>query len=48
MADPSALSLYEIRKFMLEKGGRVTNHDLVKHFKPFLTDPVTKGTPNPI
>lgn len=43
MAEPSELSLEKIREFMLQKGGKVTNHDLVKHFKPFLTDPLTKG-----
>lgn len=43
MAAPNELSLKEIRNFMLEKGGKVTNHELVKHFKLFLTNPVTKG-----
>lgn len=43
MAAPNDLSLKEIRIFMLEKGGKVTNHELVKHFKLFLTNPVTKG-----
>lgn len=43
MAAPSELSLEEIRNFMLKNGGKVTNHDLVKHFKQFLTDPNTKG-----
>lgn len=43
MAAPSELSLAEIRKFMLKSGGKVTNHELVKHFKQFLTNPSTKG-----
>ena len=43
MAVPSELSLDAIRDFMLENGGKVTNHDLVKHFKRFLTDPETRG-----
>ncbi|KAJ9597644.1 hypothetical protein L9F63_011513, partial [Diploptera punctata] len=42
MAVPSELSLDAIREFMLENGGKVTNHDLVKHFKRFLTDPETR------
>ena len=47
MAAPSELSLKEIRDFMLQNGGKVTNHDLVKHFKQFLTNPNTKGrSPN--
>lgn len=40
---PSELSLNEIRKFMLKNGGKVTNHELVKYFKKFLTNPDTKG-----
>lgn len=40
---PSELSLTEIRNFMLKKGGKVTNHELVKYFKQFLTNPSTKG-----
>lgn len=43
MAVPSELSLAEIRNFMLKNGGKVTNHELVKHFKQFLTHPDTKG-----
>ncbi|XP_066602254.1 ankyrin repeat domain-containing protein SOWAHC [Prorops nasuta] len=42
MATPSELSIEEIRKYMLENGGTVRNHDLVKYFKGFLTDPVTR------
>lgn len=43
MAAPSELSLAEIRNFMLKNGGKVTNHELVKYFKHFLTHPNTKG-----
>lgn len=43
MAVPSELSLAEIRNFMLKNGGKVTNHELVKYFKQFLTHPNTKG-----
>ncbi|XP_051161668.1 uncharacterized protein LOC127281803 isoform X2 [Leptopilina boulardi] len=42
MATPSELSLEEIRKYLLENGGSVRNHDLVKYFKKFLTDPETR------
>lgn len=43
MAVPSELSLDEIRNFMLKNGGKVTNHELVKYFRKFLTHPDTKG-----
>jgi hypothetical protein len=43
MAVSRGLSLEAIRDFMLENGGKVTNHDLVKHFKGFLTNPETRG-----
>lgn len=46
MATPSELSLEEIRKYLLENGGSVRNHDLVKYFKKFLTDPETRGRLN--
>ncbi|XP_024944028.1 ankyrin repeat domain-containing protein SOWAHB isoform X6 [Cephus cinctus] len=42
MATPSELSLEEIRKYLLENGGSARNHDVVKHFKKFLTDPETR------
>ncbi|XP_063235251.1 ankyrin repeat domain-containing protein SOWAHB [Bacillus rossius redtenbacheri] len=42
MAAPSELSQEAILNFMLAHGGRVTNHDLVKHFKKILTDPETR------
>ena len=43
MAVSRDLSLEAIRDFMLENGGKVTNHDLVKHFKGCLTNPETRG-----
>ncbi|XP_043518436.1 ankyrin repeat domain-containing protein SOWAHC isoform X2 [Frieseomelitta varia] len=43
MATPSELSLEEIRKYLLENGGTARNHDVVKHFKKFLTDPETRA-----
>jgi hypothetical protein len=43
MAVPRELSFEAIRDFMLENGGKVTNHDLVKHFKGFLTNSETRG-----
>lgn len=43
MSVPCELSLSEIRNFMLSKGGKVTNHELVKYFKKFLTNPNTQG-----
>ena len=33
----------QVRDFMLLKGGKVTNHDLVKHFKTVLTNPDNRG-----
>lgn len=39
MSAPAELSFDEILKFMLAHNGRVTNHDLVKHFKVFLMNP---------
>lgn len=32
-----------VRDFIMTKGGRVTNHGLVSHFKHFLNDPSKKG-----
>lgn len=43
MAMPSQLSLEEIHNYLLENGGTARNHDLVKHFRRFLTDPETRG-----
>ncbi|XP_076546363.1 ankyrin repeat domain-containing protein SOWAHC isoform X3 [Osmia lignaria lignaria] len=42
MATPSELSIEEIRNYLLENGGTARNHDVVKHFKKFLTDPETR------
>ncbi|XP_015429886.1 PREDICTED: ankyrin repeat domain-containing protein SOWAHB isoform X2 [Dufourea novaeangliae] len=42
MATPSELSLEEIRRYLLENGGTARNHDVVKYFKKFLTDPETR------
>ncbi|KAK3932135.1 Ankyrin repeat domain-containing protein SOWAHB [Frankliniella fusca] len=39
---PTELSLEAVRNFMIENGGKVTNHDLVKHFKQFLTNPANR------
>lgn len=39
----SELSIEEIHKFFVEKGGRVSNKELVKHFKRYLTNHETKG-----
>lgn len=44
MAAVSDLTVEAVRDFMLLKGGKVTNHDLVKHFKNALTNPDTRGT----
>lgn len=43
MAAPTEFSQDAVLGFMLEKGGKVRNHELVKYFKPFLTNPATKG-----
>lgn len=40
---PVELSLESVRDFMVYKGGRVTNHELVKHFKTCLTNADSKG-----
>ncbi|CAB3363810.1 Hypothetical predicted protein [Cloeon dipterum] len=42
MAAPEELSMLSIRKFMLSRGGTVTNHELVRHFKYFLTNEESK------
>lgn len=36
-------TLDSVRDFMIYRGGRVTNHELVQHFKSFLTNSETKG-----
>ena len=35
----SEFSLESVRQYMLMKDGQVTNHELVKHFKHWLTHP---------
>jgi len=42
MSQPAEFSQESVRQFMLAAGGRVTNHDLVKTFRRWLTDPVEK------
>jgi len=42
MGQPSEFSLESVRQLMLASGGRVTNHDLVKCFRAWLTDPAGK------
>ncbi|XP_068158575.1 ankyrin repeat domain-containing protein SOWAHC isoform X2 [Drosophila tropicalis] len=42
MDQPIDLSVAEIRKYMLQNDGKVTNHALVKHFKKFLTNSHTQ------
>ena len=37
------LSLDTVKNFMVERGGRVTNHELVKHFKLCLMNCDDKG-----
>ncbi|XP_076050986.1 ankyrin repeat domain family member sosondowah [Oratosquilla oratoria] len=41
-APPEEFTLEAVRDYMISNGGRVTNHDLVKYFKVFLTNPETK------
>ena len=43
MDPPTEFTAESVRDYILSRGGKVTNHELVKHFKPFLTDPVMKG-----
>lgn len=37
------LSLDSVCHFLIINSGKVRNHDLVKHFKKFLTNPDTRG-----
>ena len=39
---PTEFTLEAVRQLMLARGGRVTNHELVKSFKRWLTDPSLK------
>ena len=43
MSDLNSLSVDAVKSFMLSKGGKVTNHELVKQFKAVLTNPETRG-----
>lgn len=38
------LSIVDIRNYMLQNDGRVTNHALVKHFKKYLTHTQSEST----
>lgn len=40
-SDP-LLTMDVVREFMLSKGGKIHNHELVSHFRNFLNDPVRK------
>lgn len=40
---PLALNVDTVRDYILSKGGKVYNIDLVKYFKPLLTHPEHKG-----
>jgi len=44
MTQPAEFSLESVRQLMLASGGRVTNHELVKSFRRWLTDPQGKET----
>jgi len=44
MTQPTEFSLESVRQLMLANGGRVTNHELVKSFRRWLTDPQGKET----
>lgn len=37
------LSLDQIRDYFIEKGGIVSNGDVVRHFRRYLTDPENRG-----
>ena len=39
---PTEFSLESVRQYMLMRDGQVTNHELVKHFKHWLTHPTEK------
>lgn len=40
---PLVLSADTVRDFILSRGGKVYNTELVKYFKPLLVHPETKG-----
>lgn len=39
MADDLTFSAETVLKYLISNGGKVSNHDLVKHFKSFLSGP---------
>ncbi|XP_072152208.1 uncharacterized protein sowah isoform X1 [Bemisia tabaci] len=39
MDNPEVVTVEAVRNFILHKGGKVTNHELVRHFKGYLTNP---------
>lgn len=39
MADDFTFSAESVLKYLISNGGKVSNHDLVKHFKKFLSGP---------
>ncbi len=42
MSGPTEFTLESVRQYMLLQDGRVTNHELVKYFKAWLTHPTEK------
>lgn len=40
---PLRLNADSVREYIVNRGGKVYNTDLVKYFKPLLTDPENKG-----
>lgn len=38
------LSLEKIYEYFVQNGGLVSNRDVVRHFRRYLTDPASKGT----
>ena len=40
---PLRLNADSVRDYILSRGGKVYNTELVKYFKPVLTDPENKG-----
>ena len=43
MEADSLFTIDSVRDFMIDRGGKVTNNDLVSHFKSFLNDPLKRG-----
>lgn len=42
----SEITIEEIHKYLIQCGGFVSNRDVVRHFKRYLTDPISKGNIN--